>query len=104
LNLQMTNVKNQKTALVAIAAIAALIVVSTTAIGNGRTANAFGGFRAPPPGVTITKDLNNTGVNVQTDTNQKQDCLTAGGSSGVSGSCTASSTDTLSQSGGILKK
>jgi len=65
---------------------------------------AFAQFHRPPPGNSITKTLDNQGVNVQTDTNQKQDCLTAGGSSGISGSCTASSTDTVTQSGGILKK
>ncbi|MFY9872681.1 MAG: hypothetical protein WAK17_23480, partial [Candidatus Nitrosopolaris sp.] len=46
--------------------------------------------------------FNNKGV--QTDTNQKQDCTTTGGSSGISGSCTATSTDRINQSGGELKK
>jgi hypothetical protein len=100
----LANLKVQKTALVAIAAIITVLAVGTLAIGNEDTANAFRGFGGVLPGVTITKDLNNTGINVQTDTNQKQDCLTAGGSSGISGSCTAGSTDTISQSGGILKK
>jgi hypothetical protein len=93
----MTSIKNEKTALVAIVAIAAVLAVSTIAIGNGRMALAA-------DTTTITKNVNNTGVNVQTDTHQKQDCLTAGGSSGLTGSCTAQSTDTVSQSGGILKK
>jgi len=53
---------------------------------------------------TITKNVNNTGVNVQTDTNQKQDCLTAGGTSGLANSCQGTSTDTVTQSGGILHK
>jgi hypothetical protein len=88
---------NQKTALLAIAAIVTVLAVSTFAIGNGRMALAA-------DTTTVTKNVNNTGVNVQTDTNEKQDCQTAGGSSGISGSCTASSTDTVTQSGGILKK
>jgi len=67
------------------------------AIGNGRMALAA-------ETTTITKNVNNTGVNVQTDTNQKQDCLTAGGTSGFSGSCTATSTDNIMQSGGIHHK
>jgi hypothetical protein len=88
---------NQKTAVVAIAAIATVLAVSTIAIGNGRTALAA-------ETTTITKSTNNTGINVPTDTNQKQDCLTAGGSSGLTGSCIGSSTDSVTQSGGILKK
>jgi hypothetical protein len=97
IELKMTNVKNQKTALVAIAAIAALIVVSTIAIGNGRVASAA-------ETTTVTKTVNNTGVNVQTDTNQKQNCQTVGGYSGIADSCKADSTDKVDQSGGTLKK
>jgi hypothetical protein len=102
----MTNVKNQKTALVAIIAIVTVLAISTIAVGNGHTALAQrrGFFGGTEPGVTITKDLNNTGVNVQTDTNQKQDCTTAGGSSGIADSCKADSNDKVEQSGGILKK
>jgi hypothetical protein len=88
---------NQKTALVAIAAIATVLAVSTIAIGNGRMASAA-------ETTTITKHLNNTGVNVQTETNQPQTCQTVGGTSGISGSCIGTSTDTVTQSGGILKK
>jgi hypothetical protein len=93
----MTSIKNEKTALVAIVAIAAVLAVSTIAMGNGRMALAA-------ETTTITKNTNNTGVNVQTDTNQKQDCQAVGGNSGISGSCIGTSTDTVSQSGGILKK
>ncbi len=89
----MTTIKNQKTALIAIVAIAALLAVSTIAIGNGRMALA--------DTATITKHTNNTGVNVQTDTNQKQNCATAGGNSGITMSCTANSNDQVTQSGGI---
>ncbi len=92
----MTGIK-QKTALVAIAAIATVLAVSTIAIGNGHMASAA-------ETTTITKNTNNTGINVPTDTAQKQDCLTAGGSSGLTSSCTANSMDTISQTGGILKK
>jgi hypothetical protein len=92
----MTSIKNHKTALVAISAIAAVLAVSTIAVGNGRMALAAE--------TTITKNVNNTGVNVQTDTNQKQDCLTAGGTSGLANSCQGTSTDVVTQSGGILHK
>jgi hypothetical protein len=91
----MTCVENHKTALVAISAMAAVLVVSAVAIGSGRMALAQ---------ETITKNLNNTGINVQTSTNQKQQCDTAGGNSGITNSCTATSTDTVTQNGGILKK
>jgi len=111
----MINVKNQKTALFAIVAIAALVVVSTIAIGSGRLASAA-------ETTTITKTVHNNGTNVQTETNQKQNCITAGGSSGIgggerhswwwgfdddrrsSGSCTADSNDKVESSGGILHK
>ena len=94
----MTGIKQAKT-LLAIAAITTVLAVSTIAIGNGRMALA-----AETTTTTVTKNLNNTGVNVQTETNQPQNCQTVGGNSGISGSCTASSIDTVTQSGGILKK
>jgi hypothetical protein len=96
----MTSIKNYKpaTALVAIAALAGIVAVSTVAIGIHTV------FAADTDTTTITKNINNTGVNVQTDTNQKQNCETAGGMSTLSGSCIASSGDTVTQSGGILKK
>jgi len=92
--LKMTSL-NQKTALVAVVAIAAVLAVSTI----GRAA-----FAADTETTTITKHTNNTGVNVQTDTAQKQNCETAGETSPMSGSCNANSADTVSQSGGVLKK
>ena len=91
-------IKNQKTALFTIAAIAAVLAVSTIAIGNGRMA------LAETDTSTVTVHLNNTGVNVPTDTNQKQGCLTAGASSGLMNSCIATSTDSVTSSGGMLKK
>ena len=93
----MTSIKNAKTALVAIVSIAAVLAVSTIVIGNGRMALAA-------DTTTITKNTNNAGVNVQTDTNQKQECQTVGGTSGIANSCTAKSNDTVSQSGGMLQK
>ena len=93
----MTNVKNQKTVLFTIAAIVAVIAVSTIAIGNGRIASAA-------ETTTITKHTNNTGVNTQTDTNQKNTCETAGATSQISASCTANNMNTNTESGGILHK
>jgi hypothetical protein len=93
----------QKTSLIAIAAIATVLAVSTIAIGNVHAADTIT--------TTITKHTNNTGVNDETDTAQRQNCETAGGAStiggtgeGASGSCTATSSDTITQSGGVLKK
>jgi len=91
----MTSIKNEKTAIVTIAAIATVLAVSTIAIGSVH--NTFANK-------TITIRVNNTGVNVPTDTNQKQECQTVGGTSGIANSCQATSTDTVTQSGGMLQK
>jgi hypothetical protein len=98
----MKGIKNNKTALVAISAIAAVLAVSTVAIGTLQMASAD---------ETVTKNVDNTGINVQTHTSQKQQCDTAGGSSGIGGrgfgfrgTCSASSADNVTQSGGQLTK
>ena len=95
----MTSIKNHKpaTVLVVIAALAGVLVVSTVTIGSIHKALA-------DESKTITKNVTNSGVNVPTDTDQKQECETAGGNSGVTNSCTAASTDTVTQSGGIHHK
>ncbi len=92
----MTSTSKPATVLVAIAALAGMLAISSIAVHNA--------FADDSKTVTVTKNTNNTGVNVQTDTNQKQNCETAGENSGMSSSCTASSSDNLQQSGGILKK
>jgi hypothetical protein len=94
----MTTIKNQTTGLVAIVTIAAVLAVSTIALGSGRMALADTNTK------TVTIHVNNTGVNVPTDTDQKQQCDTVGGTSPMSTSCTATSSDTNTQSGGVLKK
>jgi hypothetical protein len=45
----------------------------------------------------------NSGTNVQTHTNQQSKCQTASGMSGISGSCTASSSNTITQGGGVVQ-
>jgi hypothetical protein len=88
----MTSINNHKRATVLVAiALAGMVAI-------GSVHNAFADTK------TITKTTTNTGVNVQTDTDQKQQCATAGGTSGIDRSCTAGSTDIITQSGGILKK
>jgi hypothetical protein len=74
-----------------------VIAVSTIAIGYGRMALAA-------DTKTVTVHINNTGVNTPTDSDQKQDCTTVGEMSGISGSCTATSANTNTESGGILHK
>jgi cell division protein FtsL len=93
----MTNIKNEKTVLVTIAAIVAVIAVSTIAIGYECMALA-------QETTTITKNVTNKGVNTPIDSDQKQDCVTVGGTSGIMGSCHATSTDKNNETGGILKK
>ena len=82
------------TALVAIAGLAGMLAVSALAVHN-----AFADDTK-----TITKTTTNTGVNVPTDTDQKQNCETVGAMSGIANSCHATSNNTITQSGGILKK
>jgi uncharacterized protein YabE (DUF348 family) len=86
---------------IAILAIAAVLAVSTVAIGTLQMALAD---------ETVTKNVDNTGINVQTHTNQKEQCDTAGASSGIGGgfhrggTCSAFSADNVTQSGGQLTK
>ena len=97
----MTGINNHKT-LIALAAISAIAAVLT---GSVHVAFAQLSSTAAQGDVkTITKTTTNSGVNVPTDTDQKQQCDTAGGTSPIATSCTATSTDTITQSGGVLKK
>jgi hypothetical protein len=95
-------------------ALAGLLLVSTSAVGNGQRGGGHGGGHggtsSTNSGISsgssngLLVDGNNTGINAQTDTNQKQDCQTAGETSPISGSCTANSNNQNTQSGGILDK
>jgi hypothetical protein len=89
MNHKISAIKNNKTTpvLVAIAALAAVMVAGTIAVGSGNIAFAGKG---------------NDGISVPTDTKQNQECQTAGGTSPITGSCTAVSTNTITQAGGIL--
>jgi hypothetical protein len=115
----MTSIRNHQitTALVAIA-LAGLLLVSTSAVGNGQTGGGGhgGGGHGSGSGSSSSSssssgnsnsllvDGNNTGINVQTHTDEKQDCQTAGETSPMSGSCVANSNNQITESGGILKK
>jgi hypothetical protein len=69
---------------VVIASFVALLVVGTEDMGSGHTLFAN---RATSGHVAFT----NKGINVQTDTNQDQGCEAAGGTSGITNACTATS-------------
>jgi hypothetical protein len=91
-NQNLTSIaKNHKTS-TTLVAVAAVLLVSTLAIGTGHTAFAHNDKN--------TKVFENSRTNIQTDTNQRQECETAGGTSPISGSCTAASSNTITQSGG----
>jgi hypothetical protein len=110
----MTDIKNYKATLVAIPAIAVVLALSTVATSILQMALAD---------ETVTKNVHNTGINIQTHTNQKRECDTVGGSSPISGTtttsgsasggagagkvtftCSADSLDSVSQSGRELNK
>ena len=90
---KMISIKNHKTAtvLVAIAALAGVLVLSTSAIGSGHIALAAN---------ESIKVFNNKAHNVQTNTNEKQVCKTTGSNSPISGLCHAA-TVTAATGGGI---
>jgi hypothetical protein len=66
--------------LVIIASFVALLVVGTEDMGSRHTVFASGHVA-----------FANRGINVQTDTNQDQGCEGAGGTSGITNACTATS-------------
>ena len=92
---------NTSTALVAIAALAAVMIAGTIAVGNGNMAFAKSGSRGKMSSGDKCKDKGNgngnvnDGISVPTDTQQKQECQTAGGASPITASCTAASTNVI---------
>jgi hypothetical protein len=94
-------IKNDKpgTAIVAITALAAVLLVSTAAIGTDNASK--------------TKGFKNDGINMPTNTKQKQECHTAGATSPVTGSCTAvppaiprgtDHTNVVNNTGGVMSE
>jgi hypothetical protein len=101
----VTSINNhQITTVIFAIALAGLLLVGMSAVGNGQTGGGSGGGQSSGSSNSLLVDGSNTGINVQTDTNQKQDCETAGETSPITTSCTASSTNSIAQSGGILHK
>jgi hypothetical protein len=50
------------------------------------------------------KTKGNDGISIHTDVKQKQECQTAGGTSPITGSCLAVSTNTVNNTGGVLSE
>jgi hypothetical protein len=76
------------------ASISLLVIMGAIALFLGGMA---GGHIALARHYDNTKVYENSHINVQTDTNQGQACGTAGSASPISESCTASSSNTISQ-------
>ena len=72
------------------ALLAAILITGTVIIGTGQISLAD----------TVNRD--NAGIDVPTNTNQHQVCKTNGNNSPESASCSASSSNTISQSGGTI--
>jgi len=81
--------KNHYKAIVTIATLTSILIVNAMTIG---------GHIALARHQDTIKAFENSYINMQTDTNQGQACETASGTSPISGSCTASSTDTQGSS------
>ena len=92
--------KNHKTdtILVAVAALAAVLVATgTIAAATGSYHSAFAHKKG------ANKSFQNSGIAVPTITAQQQECSTAGSTSPIDTSCTATSTNDVTESGGIVK-
>jgi hypothetical protein len=87
------------TVLVAIAALAGVLVVSTSAIGSGHMAFAYKGFSR---GVVHMKgDNGKHAIEQSTNIDQKTICETAGGNSPIDASCTNTAITHSTNTGGI---
>jgi hypothetical protein len=82
--------KNRYKALMTITVLASVLIVNAITIGTE-------GHIALARHYDNTKVFENSHINVQTDTGQRQACETAASTSPISDSCTASSTDTITQ-------
>jgi uncharacterized membrane protein len=85
--------KNHKTTtvLVAIAALSAILVVA----GSVAAASDHAAFARK-------KVFVNKGIAIPVITAQQQKCVAAGGTSPITGSCIATSTNTVTESGGVV--
>jgi hypothetical protein len=97
--------KNHKTTtvLVAIAALSAILVAGSVAAASDHFAFAHN-KKMSKNAAAAKKSFSNKGILVPTITAQQQECETAGGTSAVTGSCTATSTNTVTESGGVMNE
>jgi hypothetical protein len=97
-----------KLAIAAIAVAGVLLVTTTTLSSMTRPAAATQGDPSPyaartnsgPP--MRSADPTNSGISVPTITVQNQECTSAGGTSPITGACIATSTNTVTESGGVV--
>ena len=103
----MNNATSSATKLTAIAVLiftaATLVVVAVTMAVTGSdhaalALNKNDGGKKSGSGIAS----GNEGVSLPTITIQKQKCQTAGGTSPVTGACIATSTNTVTESGGVI--
>src|SRR6476619_4553420 len=91
--------KNHKTTtvLLTIAALAATLLAASTLAATtiGSDHSAFAHKKA-------SKGVKNKGISTPTITKQVQLCITAGGNSPITGACTATSTNTVTEAGGVV--
>jgi hypothetical protein len=87
--------KNHKTTtvLVAIAALSAILVTGSVSAASDHAAFAHKKGK---------KSFENSGIAIPTITAQLQKCTAAGGTSPIDTSCTATSTNTIDESGGVV--
>lgn len=88
--------KDHYKVLATIAALASVLIVNAVTIGTG-------GHIALARDHDNIKVFENSDINVQTDTGQRQVCKTGGSTSPISDSCIASSSNAVSQDGGVIQ-
>jgi len=98
--------KDHKTAfaLAVLAAVAAVLVANTAAVGTGHMALAAANGNKTKGDNDKGRDNANSGFSIPTNTKEHQECQTAGGASPISASCTAVSTNVISNLGGLLSE
>ena len=87
--------KNHKTTtvLIALAALSAILVAGSVSAASDHFAFAHKKGK---------KSFENSGIAVPTLTAQPQKCVSAGGTSPITGACIATSTNTIDESGGVV--
>ena len=95
----MKDISKTATVLVAIAALVAILGGGAGAVGSDQMAFAYEGFFSGF--AHIKGDNGKQSIEQPTNIDQKTVCLTAGGNSGIKGSCLNAGGSTTSNTGGI---